>query len=123
MLDDLGLHLRVEVQVHSEHISGGIVGAADGGELDVALVFALRPIHDVVLSVDTEIETRDREALQQAPLPMAGESQALAIKKVELRVQRPVGDIGDFAQAAERGLVHQELEDQPVLVRLLLPDG
>ena len=109
--------------MHSEHISGGIVGTAYGCELDIALVFALGPIHDIVLSVNTEIETRDREALKQAPLPIAGEGQALAMQEVELRVQRPVGDIGDFAQAAERGLVHQELEDQPVLVRLLLSDG
>jgi hypothetical protein len=119
----VGLHVRVEVQVHFEHISGGVVGAADGCELDVALVFALGPIHDVVLPVDTELETRNRETLKHAPLPVAGEGQALAMKEVELRVQRPVGDIRDFAQAPEWGLVHQELENQPVLVRLLLSDG
>jgi hypothetical protein len=45
--------------------------------------------------------------LKQVSLPVADEGQALTMKEVDLRVQRPAGDIGDFAQAPERGLVHQ----------------
>ena len=60
VFDDVGLHVRVEVQMPSEHVSGGGIGAADSCELDVVLVFALGPIHDIVLPVHTEIKTRDR---------------------------------------------------------------
>ncbi len=92
--------------MHAEHISSGVVGAADGCELDVALVFALGPVHDVVLPIDADVETRDREALEQASLPVVDEGQALAMKEVEFRVQRPGGNVRDFADAPERGLVH-----------------
>jgi hypothetical protein len=55
VFDDVGFYVGVEVQVHSEHISGSVVGAADGCELDVALVLALGPVNDVVLPVNADI--------------------------------------------------------------------
>jgi hypothetical protein len=123
VLDDIGLCVRIEVQVHAEHISGSVVSTANGCEPDVALILAPGPIHDIVLPVNADIQTRDREVLEQALLTVADEGQTLAMKKVEFGVQRPRGDVRDFTDAPERGLVHQKLEDQPVLVRLLLSDS
>jgi hypothetical protein len=70
-LDRRRLRVRIEVQVHPEDIASHVVGAADGGELDVAFVLAPRPIDHVVLSVDTDVEPRDREPAEQTPLPVA----------------------------------------------------
>lgn len=64
LLNDIGHDVRVKVQVHPENVASGVVSAANGAELNVALVCALRPVHDVVLSIDTEIESRDREAFE-----------------------------------------------------------
>lgn len=54
---------------------------------------------------------------------MTDEGQALTMQEVDLRVQGSVGDISDFVDTPKRALVYQELENQPVLVRLLLPEG
>ena len=75
------------------------------------------------MPVDADVEARDRKALEQASLPVADEGQALVMKEVEFGVQCSGGDVRDFADAPERGLVHQEPEDQSVLMRLLLSNG
>ncbi len=120
---DCASAFRIEVQVHPEDIAGDVIGTADGGELDVALVLAPRPIDHVVLSVDSDVEPRDREPAEQTPLPVAREGQALAVQEVDFRVEGPRGDVSDLAQPPEGALVHEQPEDQPVLVRLLLSHG
>ena len=123
MLDNIGLYARVKVQVHAEHISSVIISAADGCKLDVALILALGPVDDILLAVNADIQTRDREVFQQTLLPMADEGQTLTVKKVEFWVKSPGGDVRNFTDAPKRDLVHQQLEDQPILVRLFLPNG
>ena len=117
----VGIQRGIEVEVHSEDVSGGVIRAPHGGELHVSLVFALGPIDDVDLAVHADVKPADCQALQQALFAFSNEGEALLVKEMEFAIESAGGDPRDLAHPAKGFLVHQQLEDESVLMGLLLP--
>ena len=116
LLDFFGIQRRVIVEVHLEDVAGG----TDGVENDIAAIFVAVLVHHVVLTVGGQVEPRQHHAGQHVRLPVASEGEALAVEELDLAVEPFGADVGDLADASQWRLVHQQGEDQPVLVRLLV---
>lgn len=116
-----GIHGRVVVDVDAEHIARSIVGAADGGELDIALIFSLVPVNHIILAIHREIKAENR-LFSQAAFMFGGESQAAGMNEIDFAIQSVHGNTGCLADALQRHFVHQQREHQGVDLGPLLPE-
>src|SRR3546814_4795687 len=82
------------VETHGEDVAGAVLGADDSGELDVAIILPVRPIHLIVLPVRRDEEASERKVLK-IPLAVSRKGQALAVDEVDLAVDRLRREIGD----------------------------
>lgn len=120
LLHLVGHEVRVGVQVQAKAVAGFIVDRRDGGDDGIAAILALGPIYGVVLPVHAQIQAADGHG-GELGLACPEELLALAMNEVDLAVEGIGADLGYLADAAKRHLVHQQLEDQLVLVALALP--
>ena len=119
LLHLLGHQLRIEVQVQAEAIACFVVDGRDGGDDGVASVLALGPVDGVVLPVHAKIQPLDRHA-GQFGFSRRQILLALPVYEINFAVEGVGADLGHFADATQWHLVHQQLEDQLVLVALAL---
>src|SRR3546814_12770021 len=108
--------------VCSSDLAGAVLGADDSGELDVAIILPVRPIHLIVLPVRRDEEASERKVLK-IPLAVSRKGQALAVDEVDLAVDRLRREIGDTSDGPHGVIVNQEVAEERIYVRLLLPNG
>lgn len=119
---DLGrVQLWVKVQMEAKDIAGLQVGAGNGAERHIATVFATRPIDDMRLPVNGQVQLGQAQAVQHLHLALASKSPALAVNECELAIERLGVKTSDLGNALDGRLVHQQRKHVPVLVGLALP--
>jgi hypothetical protein len=75
--------------MNAEHIAAGVVSTANGAELRVTLVLALRPVDQMILAINADIQTLGCQfALEQQTFSLAGKKLRLLIKEVDFVVER-----------------------------------
>jgi len=114
-LDPFGIGLRVVVGDHAEDVAGGVVGASDRRDRDVALVLALRPVDDVVLPIHAEVEAFDVQT-RKLTLAFGEEGHCLFVEEVDAVVEQRRRDFGRLADSPQGHLADEVGEDGAVLV-------
>ena len=119
-LNDFAVQRRVEVKVHTKAVTVFIVHRCDGRQLDVALVLAHQPVHQIVLSVNAKVQSADGE-VGQSTLTVSSKTLALTMKEVETVIEGFGVNVHDFDDAAHGHLVDQQFKNGFVLVMFPLP--
>lgn len=112
-----GVAFRIEIRVHPEDVSGAIVRRGHRRQDDVALVFPLKPVDRIVLTIDTNLETLDVEG-GKTPLPIRKECQALLVEESDALVKDLWCHVGGLADAPKRHLPGEHAEDRRVFCRI-----
>ena len=121
---DVGLRrCSVKIDVHSEDVASVHVGAANRAQYDISLVRSLRPIHEVVLTVNTQITLRSLHDLRESRFLFAREGKCLALKKFNFVVDGLNADVLHLGKTRQHRLVHQASQNWHVLSRLALTKG
>jgi len=108
--------------MHPEDIPRSIICGAYSAQNDIPLIHLIRPIDHVVLTIYCQVKAL-KTHIRDLSLPVANKEEALTMDEVNFAIERLETNSGNLTNSTERDLVHEELKNLSVLVRLPLPQA
>ena len=101
---------RIKIEIEGEHVTGSEAGRSDSINLTVPLIFPLRPVADLHLTICRKIQSITAHFFQLNFSPTC-KVQALTVQEIYFSVECFWMDRQDFSDSAQRNAINEKLEE------------